>query len=135
MPVFRFNKALDMVRNAKAFLNLKSGITRGAAPQAERREDRAGDPERVSGRTSEQRKRLKEQLFQLKEELRATEDRAERPGPLERRKIIKQEIFRLRNELHAARDRTEGREQATGALPDLLIVGAQKCGTTSLYHL
>jgi hypothetical protein len=134
LPIFRSNKAFDIARNAKAFLNLKSSITRGAASEVERSEDQAESSERARRPTSEQRKRLKEQLSQLKAELRATEDQAGRPGPLEGRKIRK-EIFRLKNELRAARDRTEGEEPATGALPDFLIIGAQKCGTTSLYHL
>jgi hypothetical protein len=115
-------------------LNLKSSIARGAASEVERSEDQAESSERARRLTSEQRKRLKEQLSQLKAELRATEDQAGRPGPLEGRKI-KKEIFRLKNELRAAKDRTEGEEPATGALPDFLIIGAQKCGTTSLYHL
>src|SRR5829696_7666593 len=41
------------------------------------------------------------------------------------------EIFQLKNELRAA----SADESETGALPDFLIIGAQKSGTTSLYDL
>ena len=136
MPIFRSHKAFDMARYAKAFLNLKSSITGGAASEVERSEDQTEGSKRARPSKSERKKKLRRQLSQLKDELHATEDRVERPETLERRKTTKQEIFRLRNELRAARnDRTEGEEPATGALPDFLIIGAQKCGTTSLYHL
>ena len=36
MPVFRYRTVFDMVRGAKAFLNLETGVTRGAVPQATR---------------------------------------------------------------------------------------------------
>ena len=40
----------------------------------------------------------------------------------------KQEIFRIKNALR-------GTDGEVGALPDFVIIGAQKSGTTSLYHL
>ena len=49
-------------------------------------------------------------------------------------KSKKLEIFRLENELRAAKARTEGAPE-TGALPDFVIIGAPKCGTTFLYNL
>ncbi|CAA9263135.1 MAG: putative deacetylase sulfotransferase, partial [uncultured Chloroflexia bacterium] len=65
----------------------------------------------------------------------------------QRRELARQEreITRLRMELSAAsrlgqdvkaeEARWEIGSQQSGALPDFLIVGAQKCGTTFLYHL
>lgn len=37
--------------------------------------------------------------------------------------------------MRAARERQADNEPQVGALPDFVIIGAQKCGTSSLYHL
>jgi hypothetical protein len=64
-----------------------------------------------------------------------------------RKKSIQQEIFQLENDLRAAKEErakiTSDERQApqwasesrTGALPDFLIIGAKKCGTSFLYDL
>src|SRR5215213_10583724 len=49
------------------------------------------------------------------------------------RRLKQQEIFRLKNELRDAGDGAV--EAGTGALPDFVVIGAPKCGTTFLYHL
>jgi hypothetical protein len=41
----------------------------------------------------------------------------------------------VRNEFHAAKKQLVGEGPVTGALPDFLIIGGKKCGTSSLYHL
>jgi hypothetical protein len=61
-------------------------------------------------------------------------NRRERAEHEKRMKSKKQEIFRLENELRAAKARTEGAPE-TGSLPDFVIIGATKCGTTFLYNL
>ncbi len=107
LPVFRFDKAFKVTREAKAFLNLELGVTRGAVPDADR--------------------------------LSAAQKRVEK----QRKLIGKQnrEITRLKMKLSTVDGSTRGtiEEQTvagkTGALPDFLIIGAQKCGTTFLYHL
>lgn len=56
----------------------------------------------------------------------------------ERLKMIKskrREIFRLENELRVGEKQRAADEAEMGTLPDFVIIGAQKCGTTSLYHL
>ncbi len=116
MPVFRFNKAFDIARDVKAFLNLKNAWRR----------------------TPEQRKKLKskrQELSQITKELRAAKREAERSERIEhvkKTKKKKQEIFRLKNEFHAAK---RGAEGELGALPDFVVIGAPKCGTTFFYHL
>jgi hypothetical protein len=53
-----------------------------------------------------------------------------------RKKSIRQEIFQLERELRATQEgRAVGEEPVTGALPDFVVIGAQKCGTSFFYHL
>ena len=86
-------------------------------------------------RASKQRKRIRRQLSRLRTELRAAKQGAEAPT-IEQVQEHKQEILRLRTELRSAK-RQESAEvgPVTGALPDFLVIGAPKCGTTSLYYL
>jgi Sulfotransferase domain len=115
LPVFRFNKALDIARDVKAFLS----------------------PKNARRRTPEQRKKLKskrQELSQITKELRAAKreaERSERNEHIKRAKSKQQEIFRLKNEFRAGK---EGASE-TGALPDFVVIGAAKCGTTYFYHL
>lgn len=140
MPVFRFNKVFSITQDVKAFLNSASGVTRGAIPDAERREDHAANQKNTRRLTPEQRKRLKnkrQELSQVAKDLRTAKRGAEKPEQIEqvkRTKRKKQEIFRLKNELRAARRGVEGQLE-TGALPDFVVIGAPKCGTTFFYHL
>jgi hypothetical protein len=84
-------------------------------------------------RTKIQNKR--QEFRQISNELRAAKCRAERIKHKKRKKTVRQEIFQLERELRDAEvRRTEG-EPETGALPDFVIIGEKKCGTTSLYHL
>jgi hypothetical protein len=142
LPVFRFNKVFDIARNVKAFLNSRGGITRGTTrPNAEQHEDRAENPKKNGQRrTPEQRKKLKskrQELSQITKELRAAKREAERSERIEhikRAKSKQQEIFQLKNEFRAAKEQAEGAPE-TGALPDFVVIGAAKCGTTFFYHL
>ena len=87
---------------------------------------------------SEQKKRIKSkrrELSQIKQEIRAFKGQAEVAEYRKKKMRTQQEIFRLERELHAAESGSEGDEPATGALPDFLIIGAMKSGTTFLYNL
>jgi hypothetical protein len=55
----------------------------------------------------------------------------------ERRKrlIWNRQEFSARERASRCEGATGGGEPVTGALPDFVIIGAQKCGTSSLYHL
>ena len=86
-------------------------------------------------RAFHQRKRIRGQLSLRRAELRALKEGAEAPSA-EQLREYKQEILRLRADLLAAKERERAeRGPVTGALPDFLIIGAPKCGTTSLYYL
>jgi hypothetical protein len=99
----------------------------------------------------EQRKQgLRQERSRLAAELRSAKAmrRAANVGGKKRKKTIQQEIFLLERQRRAA---AEGRSQVildgggsvpwaegeleTGALPDFLIIGEKKCGTSYLYHL
>ena len=78
---------------------------------------------------SEKFKRKKQELAQLKNGLHPTMQPAEW---IEHKKKVKRahvELFQLMSERHAA----GGLE--TGALPDFVVIGAAKSGTTFFYHL
>jgi hypothetical protein len=89
----------------------------------------------------------RQELRQIKNELLRTADKQARFEYKKRKKRMQQEVFRLENDLRRA---SEGRsngdpqerqppqtpnESSTGAMPDFLIIGAKKCGTTFLYDL
>jgi hypothetical protein len=86
-------------------------------------------------RAFKQRKRIRRQLARQRAELRTVKKGAEAPT-VEQVQEHKREILRLKSDLRAAkrRERVET-GPVTGALPDFLIIGAPKCGTTSLYYL
>ena len=105
MPAFRFSKAFKATREIKAFLNLECGVTRGTVPD----------------------------IKQLQSALEQIEKQRQLLGKQN------QEITRLKMKLSTVDESaTGGREVSTGGtgtLPDFLIIGGQKCGTTFLYHL
>jgi hypothetical protein len=52
------------------------------------------------------------------------------------KKRLQQEIFQLDREIRAIKEGwTDSEEPVTGALPDFLVIGGKKCGTTFFYHL
>jgi hypothetical protein len=79
---------------------------------------------------------------QLKKELLAATDSAEKSDRIRRRRRkarnLQREVLRLRlqlrNTVRAAREQAEG-EPGVGTLPDFVIIGAAKGGTTFFYNL
>ena len=75
------------------------------------------------------------ELSLLRKRNPAATEQAEVIGHKQRKKRLEHEIFQLEREFRALKEgRTEG-EPVTGALPDFLVIGGKKCGTTFLYHL
>jgi hypothetical protein len=97
----------------------------------------AEDPAVIS-EYEERKKRIQQEIFQLRTELRATKkkSRAENLGRKRSKKRAQQEIFELERELGAAKEqRARNEETEAGALPDFVVIGERKCGTSYLYHL
>ncbi len=147
MPVFRLNRAFGVGRDAKAFLNMQGGLTRGEVPNPEHHEDQA---ERLRKIVKRQRKVLRRKDRQIEEQAAALETlRERRQHEIRLRTELKQqrlEVFRLKNELDAMNGLVEtakdvpsaenvSGEPGIGALPDFVIIGAQKGGTSFLYYL
>jgi hypothetical protein len=147
LPVFRLNRAFGVGRDAKAFLNMQGGLTRGAVPNPKHHEEQA---ERLRKIVTRQRKALQRKDRQIEEQAAKLERlRERRQREIKQRAELKQqrlEVFRLKNELDAMNGLVEtGRDvpsadqvsekPGVGALPDFVIIGAQKGGTSFLYHL
>jgi hypothetical protein len=81
----------------------------------------------------ERKKRIKRERSRLREELRARKEdrRSEKIVHKKMKKGAQQEIFQLERERRAAHEQWA----VTGALPDFVVIGGKKCGTTFLYHL
>jgi hypothetical protein len=150
LPVFRSDKAFRIARRVKALLNPR----RNAASKAERRKERASNRKRAQRLRSEHKKKLrseikskKQQLSQTKRDFRSAEERAARIECKRRKKTLQQELYELERELRAAQKgramsapaaqsapRVAG-EPGMGVLPDFVVIGGKKCGTSFFYHL
>jgi hypothetical protein len=139
LPVFRFNRVLSIARRAKALLNR---ATREATPEAKQQ---AEHDKKIKSNKQELRQ-IKRELRGAKKErkskLRGAEARTEGIEHKKRKKRAQQEIFRLEREIHqlerefsAAKAEQAADELHMGALPDFVIIGVKKGGTTFLYDL
>jgi hypothetical protein len=95
---------------------------------------------------SERKKLIKSkerELSQIQKELRTAKERVEQLEHKRRKKKLQLEIFQLKRELRAANkdgrvaeeEEEDGKPASKGALPEFLIIGAMKSGTTFLYNL
>lgn len=120
MPVFRFERVSSLGRSAKRVLrNLERAVRR--APEDRQRAFRERE--------------INEEISRLKYELRAAKELSNGSERLKKIKSKRQEMFRLQDELRADETWRTSDAPKTGTLPDFIIIGAQKSGTTSLYHL
>jgi chromosome segregation ATPase len=97
LPVFRYNEALDVVQNVKAFLSEK---------KSKRQEFK---------RLRDDIENKRREFFQLQSQLAAAKDRADRFEFKKRKKRIEQEIFELKRELHTAEERAKGTQDKRSA--------------------
>ena len=142
--MFKINRAFGVGRDAKAFLNMQGGLTRGAVPNPKHHEEQA---KRLRKIVSRQRKALRRKDRQIEEQAAALEPlRERRQREIRLRKELKQkslEIFHLKNELDAMKvlvenagdvpwlSRYRGYRRATR----LRHHWSAKGGTSFLYHL
>jgi hypothetical protein len=147
LPVFRVSRALGIGREAKAFLNMHAGLTRGVVPDPRRHEKQAAKLRKVVSRQKKALRRKDRQLEEQAATLRILRESLRRKGKLTG-KVRKQrlEIFRLRNELDAMNGLVENaadvpsaarasEKPGVGAPSDFVIIGTQKDGTSLLYRL
>jgi hypothetical protein len=129
LPVFRSNsKAFEIAGDVKAFLTGKTSEWQ----EAKRVRNRI----RSKKRTKRELKSKRQGFRRLKNELRT----ATGPGEIDELKQseerIRQEILQLESKLLAGEEgQAESEKPGAGALPDFLIIGARKAGTTFLYNL
>jgi sulfotransferase family protein len=155
LPVVLLDKVFGIARRGKRFLrNPKNALMRKLRDQdngLKRRSDRSKEREikqvrkEIKRKRREETKQLKNKSSKLENELKSKRREAKRikkellaaevpPKKSEhrqRKKRAQQEIFQLERELGAAK----GPLTVAGALPDFVVIGEKKCGTTYLYHL
>lgn len=144
MPIFRLHKVFGVGQDLKVFLSAQGGLTRGVVPDPKHHEKQV---EKLRERVREQRKALKREREQRKEQASKLRRERQRNFRLTRNhNEQKIEIFQLKNSLNATNDsaeytqevlphpRTSG-ELETGVLPDFVVIGATRCGTSKFYEL
>ena len=123
---------------------MHGGLIRGVVPDPKQQEEQA---DRLKKVVTRQRKALRRKDRQIEERVAELEIlRKQRQREHKLTETIKQqrlELFRLRNELDATNGLTQNAKDVSLAdrasdkpgLPDFVIVGAQKSGTSLLYRL
>lgn len=111
MAVFRFDIALDTAHGKKAFLRVEGGVERVA----------------VTGRQPSSLPELRGQAKIGPEAAPGTTGRNRKSREVPRTAGASGQAFSAEN--------GQGEPPREGKLPDFVIIGAQKCGTSSLYHL
>ncbi len=85
-------------------------------------------------RLGDELKSKKQELSRAREEIHAATEPIKRREHRQRRKRVKHEIFELKRKRRTAKEGVAV-EPETGTLPDFIVIGAQKGGTTYLYNL
>jgi hypothetical protein len=147
LPDFKLNRTFGVGRGAKAFLSLQGGLTRGVVPDPRHHEEQAERLKKIVARQKNalQRKdrRIEEQAANL-EVLR--EQKRRESNMTDKIKQQRLEIFRLNNELDTKNELVENTKDVPpdarvsdklriGMLPNFVIIGTQKGGTSLLYRL
>lgn len=118
MSRFQFSRLLEMARNLKRFLNPESGFARGGIPDNGGRRERAPKSDTAVVRIEEQHQMLKNEEQEIaRSNARFSAERGSARSDRERRRAS-----------------WAARGSEVGGLPDFIIIGAQKCGTSFLYR-
>ena len=87
--MFKINRAFGVGRDAKAFLNMQGGLTRGAVPNPKHHEEQA---QRLRKVVTRQRKALQRKDRQIEEQAATLETLQERrQREIRLRKVLKQQ--------------------------------------------
>jgi Sulfotransferase domain len=130
LPIFKLSRAFGVGRRAKVFFYLQGGLTRGVVPDLEHHD-------RLVQKLSNARRKQKRTL----EELRQQQRRNHR----QQRKLreLSLENFQLRRETNPTNEPAKStlavpsapQVPDMGALPDFVVIGAMRCGTSRFYNL
>jgi hypothetical protein len=152
MPIFRPGKTLGARQDAEAPANPRGGLVRGAIQSSDQQDNTIGPQEGTRQPASEQgeqaaskrqeflhlqRRKIKakKRELSLREEMvRIAPDPATERISKRGKKRARRQMFELKKDLRAVKEGAQ-LEPDAGALPDFLIIGAQKGGTSFLYHL
>lgn len=118
MPIFRFNKAFGVGRGIKAFFNFQGGLTRGEVPEPKtlvQQSEMIKKKDRQIYRLTQQVRRQGAELFRLGKEVRATDEPA--------------------GDAWGGLPPLQVSDRETGALPDYVVIGAMRCGTSRFHNL
>ncbi len=126
MPSIRLNKAFKVAKDIKAYFHLEGGFTRGVVPDPKKQiEDQANKLRNARKRISKQRQaiRVKDREIERLEKLSAsnTSNASKASDAPAKGKQAPQKNPRRIS------------KPGDGSLPEFLILGAQKSGTSSLY--
>jgi hypothetical protein len=117
----------NLIKNTRRRISELRGQIRSKRQEVlrQKRELHPGSEKAERARFKKSKKRAQQETFQLRRQLRAAQ--------------------RLRKELRTSRQRADSAhdrpvpqvaaEPETGALPDFVVIGGKKCGTTFFYHL
>jgi Sulfotransferase domain len=147
LPIFSLSRAFGIGRDVKVFLNMQGGLTRGEVPNPKRHEEQTEKLIRIISRQKKALQRKDRQIEEQSARLEGMREQRQR----ERKQLRglnknRLEIFHLKNELDATKKLVEKARDAPsdaqvlgepemGMLPDFVIIGAQKGGTSLLYRL
>jgi hypothetical protein len=118
LPIFGLSKAFDLGRGIKVFLNLQTGATRGSVPDPWHRRN-----------SSKTLKRKDQEIYRLRKQVKKQGE----------------DLFQLRNDFRVANELAEDAQgdpsalwvsnEEVGALPDFVVIGAMRCGTSRFYKV
>jgi len=107
-------------------LNLEGGLTGGTIPDTDQYKKQVNHSKKQAEKLRNARQLIEEQRKMLRYKERMISGLQSKLHP--------KEVFQLENELRAREWRAAG-ETEPEVLPDFVIIGAQKSGTTFLYNL
>jgi hypothetical protein len=137
LPIYRFSKTVGLNRGIRAFLRVEAGATRGKTPDD------------IRGEKAQKLKAVRRTIRKIRRQL--SQEEQQRIEQAEKLKVARRTIRKTRRRLAQKKQQLEQREMrppseggsvATrdakshtefGALPDFLIIGAEKAGTTFVY--
>jgi Sulfotransferase domain len=137
LPTYRISKTVNLVRGIRAFLGIEMGATYGNTPedirrkQAQRLEAARRTIKETRGQLAQEVQRRREQEEKLEAARRKIRKTRRQLGRKERR--LKEREVRI-SAIEGSNSTTGARShKGSGALPDFVIIGAEKAGTTFLY--